>query len=134
MSEQYPYVDFEGVKEAAYGMTVPSAAQPSVERLIAKAGERLAARVPRIQERVRDGSLSKELVAGVIEDMVIRVIRNPYGYASEQAGEFMYRIDRAVASGAVQVNQSEVDLLMDAASAGSGFGRISMSLPPWRIP
>lgn len=131
--DSYPYVDFERVKGAAYGMSIPDEAEQSIDRLISKAGERLARRVPRLEERVASGKLSRELVAGVIEDMVIRVVRNPFGYAQEQAGDFMYRIDKAIASGLVEATDADVSLLR-APTRGTGFGRISMSLPPWRTP
>jgi hypothetical protein len=131
--DDFPYLDFEGVREAAYGMEIPQEAAAAVTRLIDKAGERLAARVPRIPARVADGVLTKALVRGVVEDMVIRVIRNPYGYAQEQAGEFMYRIDRAVASGAVQVTDEDVQTLTGDGGGGS-FGRVTMGIPAWRLP
>lgn len=131
MPETYPYVDAAGIRSAAYGMTIPSQADASIDRLVAKAGERLKARVPRLEARVDDGSLSKDLVAGVVEDMVLRVIRNPYGFAQEQAGEFMYRIDSAVASGAVQVTGDDLELLTQS---GLPFGSMRTRLPAWRLP
>lgn len=131
--DTYPYVDFARIQGAAYGMDIPSEAEDSVTRLISKAGERLAARVPRLEERVSAGKLSVELVAGVIEDMVIRVVRNPFGYAQEQAGDFMYRIDKAVASGLVEVRAEDVATLRSG-STGTGFGRVRMKIPGWRLP
>lgn len=132
--DDYPYVDFRGIQEAAYGMDIPDEAEASVTRLINKAGERLSARVPRIPHRVADGAITRDLVAGVIEDMVIRVVRNPYGFAQEQAGEFSYRIDRVVASGAVQVTEDDVLTLTGGGTTSGTFGRVTMGVPAWRLP
>lgn len=130
MTKTFPYVDAQGIRAAAYGMAIPSNADESIDRLVAKAGERLKARVPGLEERIASGSLSTELVAGVIEDMVLRVVRNPYGFAQEQAGEFMYRIDRVVASGAIQVTDEDISLLTQP---GLAFGSFRASVPRWRL-
>lgn len=131
MKRPFPYVDAEGIRAAAYGMDIPSDADESIDRLISKAGERLKVKVPGLENRVEAGAITPELVQGVIEDMVLRVVRNPYGFAQEQAGEFMYRIDRVVASGAIQVTEEDIALLTHP---GSAFGTVNVNVPRKRYP
>lgn len=129
------YADFTDVQQAAYGLDIPSdsATQLSIEALIAKAEKRLLARVPSIPARIEAGTLDIMLVQGVVEDVVIRLIRNPQGFSSEQAGEFSYRIDRLVASGRIEITDDDVaDLLPKAAHRG--FGSMRLDVPAWRLP
>lgn len=127
------YADFSDIQLAAYGLDLPGSAQQSVEAIIAKAEARLLARVPSIPERVESGELGTDLVRGVVEDIVIRLIRNPQGFSSEQAGDFSYRIDRLAASGVVQVTDDDVKDLLPKGSVRS-FGTVRLGVPAWRLP
>lgn len=118
------------IRDAAYGLELPSA--DALVRLIAKAEDRLLARVPTIPARVADGSLRVELVRGVVEDIVLRVVRNPDGHSSEQPGPFSFRLDRAVASGRVEVTPQDVATLSPRATPAVGV--VQLVVPLTRTP
>lgn len=127
------YATFQDVVDAGYGMDIPVEATAAVEALIGKAELRLLARVPTIPARILDGTLDTDLVRGAVEDIVLRVIRNPNGYSSEQAGEFSYRIDRAVASGRIEITPDDVQDLLPVSRA-RGIGSFRVGVPSWRLP
>lgn len=113
--------------QAVYEQEIPAGARKRVDLLLRKAQARLLARVPSIRARLDAGSLEPVLVRGALEDIVLRVLRNPNGYSMEQAGEFAYRIDRAVASGRIQITDEDVaPLLPPAARRPAGSIRVSV--------
>lgn len=128
------YVVAQDVRDAAYGLTIPEDAVTTValERLVVKAESRLLARVPSIPSRVQSGVLDVELVRGVVEDIVLRVVRNPRGLSYEQAGEFAYRIDQATTTGAIEVLDADIASLLPRRL--SAVGSIRLGVPDWRLP
>lgn len=126
------YADFNLVKSYAYGMDIPDEFEEEVVALIVKAERRLLRRASSIPKRIEDGRLSKEDVADVVADMVLRVVKNPGGYSSEQAGEFSYRIDWGAASGRIHVTKEDLQNLGLGAS-GATIGVVRSQPPAWRI-
>lgn len=61
-----------------------------IQKLIDLASLRLIARIPSIPDRVASGDLDRELVVGVVADVVLRIIRNPDGYESVSESEGPY--------------------------------------------
>jgi len=131
-----PYTSPQDIRDAAYGITIPPGGEvdASLSGLIDKAERRLIARVPSIPARVADGTLEVAAVRDAIEDIVLRVVRNPNGYSSEQAGEFSYRIDRVTASGRIEITDADLVGLLLPVSASTGFGSIRLGVPSWRLP
>lgn len=62
--------------------------------------DRLASRFgTRILQRLSSGALSERLYESTIAEGVLRVVRNPDGYRTEQQGNYSYGVNAAVSSG-----------------------------------
>ena len=70
---------------------------------------------PSAAERVADPTF-RALVVQIQCAMVLRVIRNPDGFLSEQIDDYQYRRDAAVSDGSLYVSAAELALL----GAGDG--------------
>lgn len=128
------YVTPEGLRTAAYGLDIPEGDQVDValSRLIEKAEERLLARIPSIPARVAAGTLRVGLVAGVVEDMILRVVSNPRGVRSMSIDDYSETLERAASSGGgLHLTQDEIDLLAGPSRAGGAFGSIRLGTPAW---
>lgn len=127
------WVTVTELRSAAYGLNVPAGtdADASLQRLLDKAEARLLAVLPSIPERVTAGTLSRDLVAGVVEDMVLRVVNNPRGIRSMSIDDYSETIDRAASSGALYLSDAERKLL---AGPGRGaVGSIRLGTPAWWV-
>lgn len=67
----------------------------------------------------------RALVVQVQCAMVLRVIKNPEGYLSEQIDDYQYRRDTAVSAGALYVSDAELALLGSAAGGSDGAWTIN---------
>lgn len=74
---------------------------------------------PHVADRVSDASF-RNLVVQVQCAMVLRVIKNPEGYLSEQIDDYQYRRDSAVSTGALYVSDAELALLGNAPGGSEG--------------
>lgn len=118
-----------------WGHDIPEERRAYVQSQIDAAHVRIRAKLP-IDGRVTRGEVSPETVRVVIEDMVLRVLRNPSGARTQQAGEFSITLDRSLSSGALTLTEEELELL------GEGDGAYSVGVrdetlpqvtrvPPW---
>jgi len=124
----------EDIRAAAYGLTIPAgdAVDEQLQKLIDKAASRLDRRVPSLMQRVTNDTLKLSVVQGVIEDMVLRVIRNPKAFRSLGLDDFQTVIDNSTSTGLLYVSEDELVLL--APSTGSKFGSIRLAVPLERQP
>lgn len=122
------------IREAAYGLTIPEGdtADTQIQALIDKATNRLASRLPSLQRRIDAGTLDIEVVRGVIEDMVLRVIRNPKARRSIGLDDFQETIDTSTSTGLLYVSADEIALLKPASTRR--VGSIRLGVPAWRLP
>jgi len=122
------------IRSAAYGITIPAgeAVDAQLDALIAKAELRLVAAVPSVPSRIEEGTLAVELVQGVVEDMVLRVVRNPKALRSVGLDDFQATIDNSTSTGLLYVSAEEKALLEPRASAR--VGSIRLGVPAWRVP
>lgn len=67
-----------------------TAMESRTDVLIGKAEALILDTVPQLKGRIAAGVVSERTVAGVVVDMVVRVLRNPDGYRSEQDGDYEY--------------------------------------------
>ncbi len=67
-----------------------------------------------IEARLASGLLDDNLYKRTIADAVLRVIRNPGGYASENEGGYGYATRASVASGNLWFTDSDIDTLIGA--------------------
>lgn len=133
MTETPEFATFEMVQDAGYGQDIPDEFKDSVEALIMKAERRLIKRVSSLRQRLADGRLDSITVADVVTDMVLRVIRNPDGFAAEQAEGFSYRTDWGAASGRLHVTKEDL-LHLGIGAKTATVGTIRTHTPTWRLP
>lgn len=67
--------------------------------------------IPDLDARLADGRTTAAAVRIVVVRMVLRVLRNPDGFKNEQAGDYGYSRDAAVASGLLSVTDADKALL-----------------------
>ncbi|WP_102508104.1 hypothetical protein [Sanguibacter massiliensis] len=122
------------IRDAGFGLAIPEGptVDAQIQKLIDKAEERLLAAVPSVPRRIAAGTLPAALVKGVVEDMVLRVIKNPRALRQMGVDDFQATIDTAVSSGALYVTGDERALLAPAPRGSVGSLRIG--LPRWRQP
>lgn len=70
-----------------------------------------------VQARLDGGTLTDNLYRRVVADAVLRIIRNPSGYRSENEGGYGYSQDAKVASGMLGFSQDDIDTLIGASSS-----------------
>ena len=75
-----------------------------VERMILR-------RVPDLADQIADETIDLADVVDIEAEAVLRLIRNPEGYASESDGNYSYTFDRNAASGKLEVLPEEWKLL-----------------------
>lgn len=83
---------------------------------LADASDLLRARVPTVDARIADASLSLAFVAAVVARAVLRVLRNPDGKISESIDDYTYRRADAVADGSLYIAAEDLALLRPAAA------------------
>lgn len=125
------YATVDSLRAAAFGIDIPAgeAADTAVARLIDKAEARILAQVPSIPGRVEAGTLDADLVGGVVEDMVLRVVSNPRGIRTVSIDDYQETVDKALSSGALYLTPEEVALL--AGNVGGRVGSIKLATPAW---
>lgn len=123
------------VRTAAYGMTIPTGetADAAIAYLLAKAADRIVLAVPSVPRRIADGTLAATTVAGVLEDMVIRVLRNPDALRSITVDDGTATLDRSIATGELYVSDTDRQRLAPPRRPGRARA-ITQHIPTWRLP
>lgn len=75
-----------------------------VERMIKR-------RIPGLDTEIEAGRIDVEDVVQVESDAVLRLARNPEGYASETDGNYMYQLRSDLASGKLEITDDEWEIL-----------------------
>lgn len=71
----------------------------------------ILSRIPLLPEYIATGRVSERAVKMVESNAVIRVLKNPDGFQSEQEGDYLYSRVREVASGYLTITDEEWTLL-----------------------
>lgn len=82
-----------------------------ISRRLAQVERMILRRVPDLADRITAGDVQLEDVVQVEADAVLRLVRNPEGYVSEQDGAYGYEIRRDLASGKLTILDEEWKLL-----------------------
>lgn len=102
----------QDIRDAAFGIEFPpGATDEQIQRLIDKAETRLNAKVPTLPARWEAGTVESEVVRGVIEDMVLRVVKNPRALRSLGIDDFQATVDNSTSTGLLYVSAEELALL-----------------------
>lgn len=99
-----------------------------LENLLRQAVDRITTRWgARVSARLASGALSEELFKDVVSRSVMRVLRNPAGFTSEQEGNYQYSTRAQVASGYLWFTDDDViDLLGVVSNTMIGTHRIGL--------
>ena len=119
------------VADAAYGLTVPSSAVAGIVKLIEKAEGILLDEIPSLHQRSTSGRTKPESVKSVIEDMVVRVLRNPNSLRQITVDDGTATIDHAISSGQLYASPAELARLRKDVngSARGGVRSIRLAKP-----
>ena len=82
-----------------------------VERRLAQAERMIFRRVPDLAEKIDAGDIDAQDVADIEAEAVLRLVRNPEGYASESDGTYSYQFNRETASGRLEILAEEWERL-----------------------
>lgn len=100
MAVSFPEVTYEDVIAHFEDDPEILGSQKYVEAKIGEAVDSLAARFgKRISARLQSGVLTERLFKAIVAAAVLRTVRNPEGYRTEQQGNYSYGLNAAVASG-----------------------------------
>ncbi len=97
--------------EAVYGKTLSTEETALVTRRLAQVERMILRRVPDLAERIAAGDEDEADVIDIEAEAVLRLIRNPEGYASESDGSYSYQFNRETASGRLEILASEWETL-----------------------
>lgn len=102
--------------------------EPYLANLIRQTIDRINTRWgSRVSARIASGALTVELFKDVVARSVLRVVRNPHGYTSEQEGNYAYQLRYTVASGVLTFTDDDlVDLLGVTGNQVLGTHRIDL--------
>jgi uncharacterized protein YcaQ len=78
-----------------------------VERRLAQVERMIVRRVPDLAAQIDAGDLDEADVIDIEAEAVLRLVRNPEGYASESDGTYSYQFDRNAASGKLEILPEE---------------------------
>lgn len=132
MTETTTWVTPEDVRELAFGITIGDDQLETLKGPILHAERKIRSRRDlQVEQRIAKGTLDVETVRGVVLDMVLRVVKNPWGVQSDGTGSVSTAYFRGAASGAVELLDEDVEVLRPRKSA---FGTMGVQVPGWRIP
>lgn len=133
-------VTAQDIRDAGYGIEIPPGGTIDAQlgRLVSKAETRLNSVIPTLAARFESGELIGgqpigDVVKGVIEDMVLRVVKNPQSLRSMGIDDFTTVIDSSVSTGLLYVADDELTLLSPTSGRPS-VGSIRLGIPAWRQP
>lgn len=132
MTDTTPWVTPEEVRALAFGITIEDDQLDSLKSPIAHAERKIRTRRDlQVEQRVAKGTLDMETVRGVVLDMVLRVVKNPWGVQSDGTGSVSNSYFRGAASGAIELLDEDVEALKPKQSS---FGTMGVKVPAWRVP
>lgn len=103
------------------GRTLTDPERVATQVWLDRATAEVRRRVKTVDDRIADGTLDSTLVAGVVVDMVLRVLRNPDGKVSESIDDYTFRRADSLAAGALYMTDGEMSLLSPAKSRASSI-------------
>ena len=107
------------VGDVAEQKTLSAAEEQLAGVLIRSASQMIRARRPSIDAQIADGTVSGDLVALAVTNMVLRVLRNPGGLRAETVGPFSRTYDVTYAAGLLVFSPDEEALVEPVAQAGT---------------
>lgn len=106
--------------------TLSGAQEQLTSVLIRAASQIIRARRPGIDSLISAGTVSGDLVALAVTNMVLRVLRNPNGLRAETVGPFSRTYDTTYAAGLLVLSADDESLLSPVAQEGKASGPVRM--------
>ncbi|MFF0541736.1 Gp19/Gp15/Gp42 family protein [Prescottella sp. R16] len=78
-----------------------------IERRLEQVERMILRRIPDLADRIVAGHIDEADVADIEAEAVLRVVRNPDGYASETDGGYSYQFNREASSGKLEILPEE---------------------------
>lgn len=97
--------------EARLGRTLDSSESQIVTARLGDAELIIKSRIPDLSTKITDGKIIQAAVVMVEADMVLRLVKNPDGFAQETDGNYSYTLHSDIASGRLSVLPHEWALL-----------------------
>lgn len=113
----------------AFGITLSTAQKQALDVLIPKAQSMLPAG---LEARLAAGTVNEATVVSVVEDMIVRVLRNVRGLRQVSIDDYSATIDQAISSGQLYLSPEERARL--GGSRRRRVGSIRLAIPPHRVP
>lgn len=107
------------VGDIAEQQTLTTAQEQLAAVLIRAASQMIRSRRPDIDAQVTAGTVSADMVALAVTNMVLRVLRNPGGLRAETVGPFSRTFDTTYAAGLLIFSPDEEKLVEPIAQAGT---------------
>ncbi|MFA5707383.1 Gp19/Gp15/Gp42 family protein [Mycolicibacterium sp.] len=82
-----------------------------VERRLAQVERMILRRIPDLAGQTAAGQIDPADVVDIEAEAVLRLVRNPEGYASESDGTYSYQFNRETASGRLEILPEEWERL-----------------------
>lgn len=114
-----------GDVRAQYGDMTP--AQESLAAwLVRAASAMIRTRLPLIDQQIAAGSVTQEMAALVVANMVLRVMRNPNGLRSETTGPFSRTYDTTTAAGLLVITDYDLGSITPVEVLPDGLAGLSI--------
>lgn len=104
-----------------------SAEQGVAQAWLDRASALVRASVQNIDTRVAMDDNYRQLAAGVVVDMALRVLKNPEGKRQESIDDYSWTRDNSVAAGNLYLADDELSLLLGVRRRGGAFSIV----PGW---
>ena len=124
------------IRSIAYGITIPDGTEVnrSIQALIDKAENLLESELPFLSAWVADGRIADATVSGVVQDMVLRVMKNPHAWRQVSIDDGSATIDTSTSSGLLYLSAAERARLTPASRRRGRVGSVRLNLPTHRLP
>lgn len=118
-----------------YEAPITPESEPRVQALLNVAESKLLTLRPGLRAALEAGTLDPDLVVWALASAVLRVLRNPAGYASETVGDLSYRLNGPAASGVLTFTAEELAGCTPASRSPLGLvGSARLAPPSYGVP
>lgn len=118
-----------------YEAPIAADAESRVQGLLDAAEAKLLRMRRGLRTWIEDGLVDPDLVTAALVSAVLRVLRNPAGYASESVGDLSYRLSSSAATGALGFTAEELaDCTPATRVAPANIGSARLAPPGYGVP
>jgi uncharacterized protein YcaQ len=97
--------------QAVLGRTLTTEETALATRRLAQVERMIVRRIPDLADQIAAEEIDQADVVDIEAEAVLRLVRNPEGYLSENDGQYGYQFNRETASGKLEILASEWETL-----------------------